>query len=301
MNGVALAFLVSVGCLVVSPLLLRSSRRFDGCPRIGLTVWGALVAIGWLSSIVFFLRVGLGKPTGSIVASFGTFLGGLGDGHPLRGAGFREVVGLSMALDIAIVLVASLVRTAVAIAVNRRRHRALVDMVAFRTDRPADVSVLAHAQPLAYFLPGRGGRVVVTQGAVDALSPAELEAVISHERGHRHGHHGAWLVSLQSLSPFVQFVPLARFAPSVMRMYLEMSADDYARDRVPLGALEGALGKLPLFGVAPLGAMGLTNDFAERRLARLGTGSTLVRDAAVAIAIVSASLSFLWFVSLGHF
>ena len=124
--------------------------------------------------------------------------------------------------------------------------------------------------------------------------------MVSHERGHHQGRHGAWLISLQSLSPFVQFIPLARYAPTTMRMYLEMSADDFARHRVPRSALEGALGKVSLFGAAPLGAMGLTNDFSSRRIARLARSRPYLLDLVMVGAIVSASLSLLLSMVLGH-
>lgn len=300
MTGVYLALATSLFCLVVAPILLKSSLRFDDCPRVGLAVWSAFVTLGWLSAVVLFLRVGLGENHGSLVSALGSFAAHLGDGHPLRGLGFREVVGLSLSLDVFLLLLGSLVRTAAAIAFNRQRHRSLIDLVARRADAQDDVCVLAHPQPLAYFLPGRGGRLVVTQGAVDVLSPSELEAVVSHERGHRHGHHGAWLISLQALSPFVHFIPLARLAPTTMRMYLEMNADDFARRRVPRSALEGALGKVSLFGAAPLGAMGLTSGFSSRRMARLAMSRPPVLDLAVVTAVVSASLSLVWCIVLGR-
>ena len=172
MTGVSLSLATSIACLVVVPTLLWSWRRFDAYPRVGLAVWSALVILGWLSAIVLFLRVGLGDNNGSLVSGLGSFVSRLGDGHPLRGLGFREVVGLSLFLDLLLLMLGSLIRSGVTIAVSRRRHRSLVNLVAGRNDTFYDVCVLAHPQPLAYFLPGRGGRVVITQGAFDVLSPA---------------------------------------------------------------------------------------------------------------------------------
>ena len=42
--------------------------------------------------------------------------------------------------------------------------------------------VLDHDLPLVYCLPGRSGTVVVTRGAVDALSSHQLDLVLAHER-----------------------------------------------------------------------------------------------------------------------
>lgn len=77
---------------------------------------------------------------------------------------------------------------------RRARQRELVDLVgdriragraATRRARPGDaVTVIAHANPTAYCLPGRGDRIVLSQAAVDRLEPAELGAVLAHEHAH---------------------------------------------------------------------------------------------------------------------
>jgi Zn-dependent protease with chaperone function len=133
------------------------------------------------------------------------------------------------------------------------------------------VRLLKHSRPAAYFLPGDGGRVVLSTGAVDVLSTGELEAVIAHEVGHRNGRHGALLVPLQVLSSFVSFLPIARYAPFVMRTYLEMEADDYSRTKVSSDALRTALTKAVLFQPAPIGALNVVDGVMARRIDRLTT------------------------------
>lgn len=78
---------------------------------------------------------------------------------------------------------------------TRTRHRELVDILdtpgpVGQSARRADgIRVLDHATPTAYCLPGRRSRVVLTQGALAALPPDELEAVLAHERAHLRGRH----------------------------------------------------------------------------------------------------------------
>ncbi len=271
-STVALALATATLCLVVLPIALNSSTRFDHRPRVGIAVWGALCIVGWFSAVVMFLDIGLGTPRGSLLTSLLAFVRHLGDGHPLRGLGLYEVVGLSVAFDITVLLIGGLLVTAVRICGVRSQQRTVLDLVAEAPRSLQGVCLLRHPYPMAYFLPGDGGRVVLSTGAVDALSSGELNAVIAHENGHRAGRHGSLLVPLQVLSSFVSFLPLARHAPAVVRTYLEMSADDYSRARESQQTLKTALAKAARFQPPPLGALSVADGAIERRIQRLDAG-----------------------------
>ncbi len=293
MSTLVLAFVVTVLCLVILPELLYSSRRFDANPRAGLTIWFAICAIGWFSAIVLFLQIGLQQFQGALLPTTISFLERLGDGHPLRGLGLSEVVGLSVAFDITVLLIGGMVTATWKIWHLRQSQRVVLDLVA-RTADIADVSILQHPQPLAYYLPGDGGRVVVSSGAIEILSRVELDAVLSHEQGHRHGHHGALLIPLQALTPFVTFLPIARYAPSVIHTYLEMAADDFARQRTATEALHQALEKSNLFHHAPQGAFSMYDDVIERRLRRLGMRAMPFIDQSILLLTVGGACSLAW-------
>jgi Zn-dependent protease with chaperone function len=232
-------------------------------------MWASMCVVGWLSAVVAFLNVGLGDARGPLVRSLASFIGHLGDGHPLRGLGLPAVLGLSVAFDITVLMVGGLVVTAYRTWRLRSQQRTVLDLVAEARDTVDGVCLLKHPYPMAYYLPGDGGRIVLSTGAVAVLAPRELEAVIAHEVGHRNGRHGSWLVPLQVLSSFVSFLPLARFAPHVMRSYLEMSADDYARSSGSTDALRTALKKATFFQPAPRGALGAVEAVIDRRINRL--------------------------------
>src|SRR5690242_7731200 len=51
--------------------------------------------------------------------------------------------------------------------------------------------VIEHPQPAAYCVAGRCPTVIVTTGAMAALAPGQLDAVLAHERAHLAGRHHA--------------------------------------------------------------------------------------------------------------
>jgi Zn-dependent protease with chaperone function len=293
MSTVCLALIVSVSGLAILPELLHPSTFFDKNPRAGLVVWVTIGTMGWLSAITFFLAVGLGTSGGSLLSTLVEFIRHFGDGHPLRGLGVSEVVGLSVAFDITALLVGGVIVATFKIWKLRHQQRTVLDLVASNETVEGNVTVLDHVQPLAYFLPGDGGRVVLSTGALEVLTANEVGAVIFHEHGHRHGRHGALLVPLQALSPFVSFLPLARHAPSVIRTYLEMAADDFARQRGDSVALRSALEKSPLFHQPPLGALGM-HDVVERRIQRLTSRAVPVLELATLVLCLGGGASLLW-------
>lgn len=295
MTTPVLALAMAMLCLIVLPLLLRSWTAFDRNPHGGLVVWGAMCVIGWFGAVVLFLDVGLGVPREPILGSLVVFVQHLGDGHPLRGLGLSEVVGLSVSFDISVLMLGCLIVTTVKVWSARSQQRTVLDLVA-EASGPDGVCLLRHPYPMAYFLPGDGGRVVLSTGAIEVLSRSELDAVIAHEIGHRSGRHGAFLVPLQAVSAFVSFLPLARYAPSVMRSYLEMSADDYSRSRESNGALRTALEKAVLFQPPPAGALNITDDVIERRIDRLAAAPAPMRalwTPVLAVAVASGLLTAL--------
>jgi len=271
MNMTVVSVSVALTFLVVLPELLYSSRRLDRVPHTGLVLWGSLCGIGWLSTVVFFLRLGIDPGATSIWRATLTFVSHLSDGHPLRGLGLVEVVGLSFSLDIVVLFGGGLVMVGWQTWRRRGDQRAVIDMVSDESVERSGVgvSVLNHAQPIAYYLPGRGGRVVLSTGALQLLDDVELGAVLAHERGHHEGHHGLFLVPLQTLATFVSLLPLSRRAPVAMREYLEMIADDFAAKKSSRGALRSAISKASSFQFAPRGAFGIADQLLERRVRRL--------------------------------
>ena len=152
----------------------------------------------------------------------------------------------------------------------RRRHRELVDLLAQTGDAhgaPVDarMRVLEHATPTAYCLPGRRSRVVLSQGTIDALPAAELEAVLAHERAHLRARHD---LLLEFFTVIHMAVPPYFRCPEALRevrLLAEVLADRSAVKTV--GRVTMARALVTLAGMAaPHAAMGTGGSTARIRL-----------------------------------
>jgi bla regulator protein blaR1 len=103
---------------------------------------------------------------------------------------------------------------------------------------PALGAVLVeHPQPHAYCVAGRDPTVILTTGALQALDPDQLDAVLAHERAHLAGHHHALLAMARIGRQVLPFMPLMRDADAQVTRLVELHADDAAtrtRDPRPL-------------------------------------------------------------------
>lgn len=115
-------------------------------------------------------------------------------------------------------------------ATNRRlraRHRALLNLVG-RPDAFLGAHVIFDPTAMAYCLPGRGGRVVITSAAVEKLTAAQRAAVLAHERAHLRGRHHLLVASASLLTRAFPHVRLFRHGLEHTARLVEMHADDLA-------------------------------------------------------------------------
>lgn len=88
--------------------------------------------------------------------------------------------------------------------------------------------LVEHAEPVAYCVAGRHPTVVLSTGALNALDPHQLAAVLAHERAHLTGRHHR-LMALARIGRLVlPFLPLMRDADVQVGRLVEMHADDAA-------------------------------------------------------------------------
>ncbi|MFJ9772445.1 M56 family metallopeptidase [Kitasatospora sp. NPDC101157] len=156
----------------------------------------------------------------------------------------------------------------------RRRHRAVLDVVAV-PDRRWGALVLEHAHPTVYCLPGRRSRVVLSRGALRLLDERQLAAAIAHEHGHIRGRHHLFRLPADAFALLFGPLPLARLGRSEVALLLEMAADDAALAKVSRGELASALCALATSGATPGGTLAVASTGAlarVRRLARPGSG-----------------------------
>jgi Zn-dependent protease with chaperone function len=114
--------------------------------------------------------------------------------------------------------------------------------------------LLEHSQPAAYCVAGRHPTVVLTTGALQALTPGQLEAVLAHERAHLAWHHHRLLAMARISRRALPFLPLMRDTEAQVQRLVELHADDAATQVRDPGSLATALVVLATAASAPASA-----------------------------------------------
>ena len=256
---------------LVVPGFLAHARWPDRAPAAAIALWQAITLAAVLSAL------------GVVFAAPQEFTQAIGSGKPVTAAAL--IGSLAVAALIVARLLISLYGVSKRSRVRRQRHRMLVDLLDVSAS-DGHLRVLEGALPLAYCVPGREPRVVLSDGALKVLDRPQVDAVVAHEQVHlRHRHD----VVMESFTAFYRAVPRplrSRQPLDAVHLLLEMVADDGARRRCGAAPLRAALERLtdavPLLeDVSPEG------DDRRRRLNRLA-GSHRPSVAATAFAMAAA-------------
>lgn len=251
MTGIALA-LLAILLAWAAPSALARMAWVDRSPRAGVVLWQALAIAAVLAAVGAALAApeeALRAWTGSV--QFGTGL--------LIAAGLAAL----LAGVITIRLVWVTIRLGLRTRRRRARHAQLLQLLDVADPDDRRMHVLTGPVPMAYCIPGRSRKVVVTDAALALLDTAEVDAVIEHERAHLRARHDLVLEAFTALhASFPRFVR-SRLALDAVHRLLEMLADDGAAARVGPEALSSALAKLGSTG---------ESETIEARRARLETG-----------------------------
>ena len=89
----------------------------------------------------------------------------------------------------------------------RRRQRELLALLAHGDPKVPGALVVDYPAAAAYCLPGIRSQIVVSVGTLDLLAPAELTAVLAHERAHLRARHDLVLIPFTSLRRALPQVP----------------------------------------------------------------------------------------------
>ncbi|AUG80710.1 Peptidase M48 [Kitasatospora sp. MMS16-BH015] len=211
-------FLLAVGWVL--PGRLAGARWAARMPRVAVGAWAALISAGAVG-VAMLLHWGV-TPAHRSETPLGWLL--RRGATPTEGiAGHVEALLLALAaLAVPATVVAAGWRRA---ARARARHRATVDLVA---RRESEWWVLEEERAAAWCVPGRGGRIVLTRGALTRLSAAQREAVLAHERAHLAGRHHLLTSGAAALGRALPWLPAARAAAAQVPLLVEMAADDTA-------------------------------------------------------------------------
>lgn len=270
--------LLAVFALVLvspGPLWVRRWRFLHRVPRAALVLWQA----GTVAALVASVGAGV---------TIGVALWEQGLEHPA----WTVLLGLVLLFSANVVarLAWSVVVIARQTARRRRRHRDAVDLLA-RVEEGSGIRVLAEAMPIAYCLPGlRRSRVVLSEGTLATLAPAEVDAVLAHERAHLRARHDVVLDFFAALHHAFPLAVRSEVALQEGRLLVEMLADDAARrraGRVPLARALVHLAGAP----SPEAAIAASGPGLAARLDRLEEDLTATpRALAVATYLLAAGL-----------
>jgi len=224
LTAAALFALYAAATGVLAPAMLRGPWA-ERSPQLAMTLW-LVLPVSWVTAIVLAilaataplpltwpgppqsgqaLLAGQAVPGGRVIAIAGLLVTG---GVVLRAAG------------------------CVACELHRgRRARREHAVLVAATGHPGDelgVAIVDHDVPAVYCLPCGRYQIVVSAGALAALTPEQLRAVLAHERAHLRRRHHMILALATSLSRAFPRVPLLSQAPPQLAVLAEMAADGAA-------------------------------------------------------------------------
>ncbi len=215
-----------------APRLLARADWVVRGPVTAMVLWVGLL-LAFASAVAMAVHA-VSEP-GHLAAGPGRWLGQwlgrtVGEESVEGPAGHRKAlaVGALVLAGAATVVGPAWVRAARA----RRRHRGLLDLVA-RQERSGNGRSggwwsVEDTRAAAWCVPGRGGRVVLSRGAVELLDPAQRAAVLAHERAHLRARHHLLVGAVAALGRALPRLPLTRAAAEQVPLLAEMAADDRA-------------------------------------------------------------------------
>jgi Zn-dependent protease with chaperone function len=309
MGGLADAALlaaVAVGSARSAHVLLRASwpRR---SPAAAILLWQALGLAGGLAAVGALLAIGVDDPDAHSPAAHGVLgmpgvLGGLARlaSGQLLGARQPPLVAILRLVTLAagLILLAVLwwmLIIAFADAVGaRHRQRELLALLAHGDPKAPGALVIDYPAAAAYCLPGIRSQIVVSVGTLDLLAPAELAAVLAHERAHLRARHDLVLIPFTSLRRTFPRSGVVTQAHGAVALLVEMMADDRALRVRGLFARQLATALLR-FGTAgaecaPAGALAAAEGELTARVNRLLTPPPPLSRPAQAVVVLAAAL-----------
>ncbi|WP_405767174.1 M56 family metallopeptidase [Streptomyces sp. NBC_00080] len=240
---------VALTAAVPAPRALTRSAWPEREPVIGLWVWQCLVATVLLCCLTA-LTLGAAAVFHTVRARvFAPAPPGVSEAYDLSAAPWWAAALTLLLACGAAWTTAMLARELVE--ARRRRGRARAHLRERAPDLPAGLPsarapllVLEDEYPDAWWMPGNPPQLIVTTGALHRLTSHQLDAVLTHERGHARAHHD-WLLHLSTaLATGFPRIPLfSHFCDQTHRL-VELAADDTASRRC--GHLTTALALIEL-------------------------------------------------------
>ena len=272
------------------PLILGRARWPARSPATALILWQAIALAGGLAMIGALVTFGLAPYGDNLVSATVALL----SGRAVDGTWHLVALGAAALLGIHLVL--NLVVTVARSEAQRRRHAQLIDLLSEPMADNPTARIIDTPAPVAYCLPGALSSVTVfSAGLVDLLEPAELTAVIEHEKAHVAQRHDIVLVVFRAWRTSLPWFPIAYRAQREVGLLIEMLADDRARRSVDDAVLGRAIA-LVGSGSAPDAALtgqpveGSSPHDVRARVLRIARAQALPTSAEALVVGASAAL-----------
>jgi Zn-dependent protease with chaperone function len=264
--AVLLAYAACVGTL--GARLLGRAKWTARAPLLAIVTyltaaWSVVVALGLAGLVLAVHATALG---GGLSHLIGACVLRLRATYATPGGATVAGLGLILAGSVAARSVLAAVGHLRAIGQQALRHAQTARLVG-RPDSALGAVLVDHPEPAAYCVAGRHPTVILTTGAVAALSAGQLDAVLAHERAHLAGRHHRLLAMARIGRQVLPFLPVMREAEAQVARLIELHADDAARSRDP-GALATALVVLAA-GPSPATALAAAATDTVQRIHRL--------------------------------
>ncbi|MEV6148904.1 M56 family metallopeptidase [Nonomuraea sp. NPDC052129] len=264
--AIVLVLYTIVAAIWLPELGRRAARWAERAPRLAIVLWQAagvsVVASAVLAALAFAVPadvVGHG-----LAELFAICADMLSDGSGLTWTS-------AVALSAAALLLARAAYCGAAVLlrahVERREHAAMLNLLG-RHDSDLGAVVIDYDERLAYCVPGRRAKMVITTGALHTLAPEQVTAVLEHERAHLRGRHHLVLAAAEALARAFPGVPLFERARTEITRLIELLADDVAARRHPRAQIAAALVRLAT-GRAPAFTLGAGGETALTRVRRM--------------------------------
>ncbi len=291
----ALLAVVAIGSIAGAPALVRASwpRR---SPAAAILLWQALGLAGGIAAVGALIGLALPANRASVASALWRLpsLAPAGRHGPPVLLAIR-VTCLAAGLALLVLLCWVLVAATAAVIQARHRQRELLALLAHGDPKVPGALVVDYPAAAAYCLPGLRSKIVVSAGALELLGPAELAAVLAHERAHVRERHDLVLLPFTALRR--AFPRSARCADAyrAVALLVEMLADDRALRARPARELVSALVRVGTAGQVPAGALaaatGPEGEVAARVTRLLHPVRPLPAPAVAAICLGSALIA----------
>jgi Zn-dependent protease with chaperone function len=240
-----------------APALLIPLTSRGRSVRAGLAAWLAAMA-----SVLAALVLGLAASLRTVAADWPQLTQDLC--RSVAGSACTPAVYRSALYESGVAVLAALLTLVTAMALWRcgrrmqrlrrqtRAHAEAARIVGRELAHTSGTVILDDPRPAVYCVAGRPAAIVVTSGALAVLDPAQLGAVLAHERAHLAHRHHVLVALTQGLTAAFPGVPLFSAGRDRVACLTEMAADDVAVRFAGRPAVVEALLTLATAGAGPV-------------------------------------------------